>query len=149
MLSPWLEIERDCASAIQADAHNAKAHYLLGVALCRKREWHSGVRSLELAREMARRQAKPPSLLLEFDAAIAAGRYEWHAASCEEERRADAERQQAFETLLDERRAHDLAAAAAAATTAAAEAADVISVIDTSSGLVAPCPRCAAVAPSA
>lgn len=51
---------------------------------------------------MARRQKKAPALLKEFEGAIAAGRYEWHAASSAGDRAADLDLQSWMETVLGE-----------------------------------------------
>jgi len=99
-LAPWALVEADAASAIELDAHNAKAHYIRGVCLCRKREWVAGVRSLELARSMAKRQNKPATLLKEFEGAIAAGRFEWWRAHTREESYEDVVLQSFFQDLL-------------------------------------------------
>lgn len=88
-LSNWDMVEQDAKRAIDYDRFNAKGHYLLGLCLCRRSAWAEGVSTLTKAREMAVRQKRPPALINEFESAIAAARYEWHAASVEAEYRAD------------------------------------------------------------
>lgn len=99
-LVPWDHIESDCLAAVDLDAHNAKAHYLLGLSYCRKLEWVKGVKQLEHALEMAKRQKKPPSLLKEFEGAVALERYKWQKAFLEEERQADDDLLSFYDGLL-------------------------------------------------
>jgi len=99
-LVPWDHIESDCLAAVDLDAHNAKAHYLLGLCYCRKLEWVKGVKQLEHSLEMAKRQKKPPSLLKEFEGAVALERYKWQKAFLEEERLADDDLLSFYDGLL-------------------------------------------------
>jgi STIP1 family protein 1 len=99
-LVPWQLIEEDCLAAVELDGHNAKAHYLLGLCYCRRLEWVKGVKQLEHSLEMAKRQQKPPSLLKEFESAIAVERYHWHKAFFAEERQADDDLLSFYDGLL-------------------------------------------------
>lgn len=104
MLGRWDLVEEDAARAVDWDRFNAKGHWLRGLCLCRKQNWVEGLAALCKARDMAGRQKKQHSLLLEFDAAIAAARYEWHAASVEAETKADEALKAVLLDALDARR---------------------------------------------
>lgn len=90
-LENWNDVETDSLLAIQYDKYNAKAHYMIGLCLCKKEDWLNGIRSLEKAVDTAKRQKRPLSLIKEFEGAIAAGRYAWHAASIKDEQLIDNE----------------------------------------------------------
>lgn len=87
----------DAQLALEADRTNPKGHYLVGLADVAASEFSAGVRHLEEAREMAARQKKPPSLLKEFDTAIAVGRWKWHQHT----EQADREQDFALRSYLD------------------------------------------------
>jgi STIP1 family protein 1 len=89
-LGDWGAVESDARTAVAHDRFNAKGHFLLGTALLHRQAYEEGLVSLEKARyAYARSKKQSPSLLQEFDAAIASGRASWHARSQAEERRAD------------------------------------------------------------
>lgn len=92
-----MDVETDSLLSINYDKYNAKGHYMLGLCYCRKEQWLEGIRSLEKALDTARRQKRPPALLKEFEGAIAAGRYAWHAASVKDDQLIDQE----FSSYLD------------------------------------------------
>jgi len=94
-------MEADGRKAAELDRLNPKAHYLIGLAHNKREEWVPAVRSLETGLEMARRQKRPPSLLREFEVAIALGRNNWHAASEAEDREQDAVLYSALQTAVD------------------------------------------------
>jgi hypothetical protein len=132
-LSAWVDVEGDARSAIATDKLNPKAHYLLGLCLCRALSWVEGVRELELGLEMARRQRKPASLLKEFEGAIAAGRHEWHAASEREEAEGDDGLRTWLQTVVMDARGRAVAEVAAEEEKAAAAAAAAAAAVAASS----------------
>ncbi|GBG87551.1 hypothetical protein CBR_g45609 [Chara braunii] len=50
----WVEVEEDCRTALQLDKESVKAHFMLGLALLRRKESARGVCELEKALDLAR-----------------------------------------------------------------------------------------------
>ncbi|KAE8712898.1 E3 ubiquitin-protein ligase CHIP [Hibiscus syriacus] len=50
----WLKVEEDCRRAIQLDHSSVKAHYMLGLALLKKKELDEGVKELLKALDLGR-----------------------------------------------------------------------------------------------
>lgn len=78
-LGDWAAVEVDAQKALETERNNTKGGYLLGLCLCRRREWAEGVAALGRCREMARREQKPQSFQQEVLFALRQARKdEWH-----------------------------------------------------------------------
>ncbi|ETV75880.1 hypothetical protein, variant [Aphanomyces astaci] len=81
-LEKWALAQTDCRRAIQLDASNAKAHYLLGKSLCHNSEYTAGIEAFQAALALA---AQSSQLKVSFEQEVLAGlrqarKLKWQAA---------------------------------------------------------------------
>ena len=84
-LGEWPRAAADAREALARDRLNAKAHYVLGLALQADGALADATARVERAADMARRQKRPASLIAQFEDAAATVRAAWFAATQEAE----------------------------------------------------------------
>lgn len=76
--SEWANVEEDCKKALELDNTSVKAHYMLGLALLRRKEYADAVKQLEKALDLGRGGIPGNYMVEEIWQELAKARYtEW------------------------------------------------------------------------